>query len=81
MLIEGRHDWETGRERESERAMLLLPQPGCFSSLLGSSLGDFLGCLSCLGSVRGRGSWEKRLLQSCAPHWSGSDSNAKEENE
>ena len=77
-LIEARLDRETARERENERAMPLLLQPGCFFFLLGSTLGDFLGCLSCSGSATGRGSLEKReverVLQFSAPHKSGSES-------
>ena len=67
-LIEMEFYWEIERERGTERAM-----PGYSFSPLGSTLegflesfsgletlGDFLGCLSCLGSVTGRESWERR---------------------
>ena len=78
--IEARLDWETERERESERAMLLVPRPPCFF-FLDSTLWDFLGCSSGLVSGPGRGSWEMRVgerqLHSCPPHWLGSESGAK----
>ena len=61
-LIEMGFYWEIGRERGTEKAM-----PGYSFSPLGSTLedfletlGDFLECLSCLGSVMGRESWERR---------------------